>query len=300
MAVEMEGYRLDKSMEKDMEAEGLDEEFHGRHPMDDLLRTERLPHIWCPGCGLGTSLTCFLSALRKSELDLKKTTVVSGIGCTGRVAGYVKLDSFHTTHGRAIPFATGLRLGNPDLKVVVFSGDGDLVTIGGNHFIHAARRNIDMTVICVNNFNYGMTGGQVGATTPVGGITTTSPYGNYEYPFNVSALAASSGAVYVARWTVLHARRLERSMKEALLKPGFSLIEVISPCPTGFGRRHKQREGLDTLRYYREYGVIDHDADLHEATIELGGPLIEGNFVDIDKPTFMQHRAQWLSQALEG
>jgi 2-oxoglutarate ferredoxin oxidoreductase subunit beta len=210
------------------------------------------------------------------------------------------MDSFHTTHGRAIPFATGLKLGKPELKVVVFSGDGDLVTIGGNHFIHAARRNIDMTVICVNNFNYGMTGGQAGATTPVGGITTTSPYGNYEYPFNVSALAASSGAVYVARWSVLHARRLERSMKEALLKPGFSLVEAISPCPTGFGRRHKQREGLDTLRYYREHGVIDHEAVLHEATIELGGKLVEGNFVNIEKPTFLQQRERWLREHLEG
>jgi 2-oxoglutarate ferredoxin oxidoreductase subunit beta len=300
MAGDEQGYSLHRLMEKDVEAEGLDEKIHGRHPMDDLLRTERLPHIWCPGCGLGTALTCFLSALRKSELDLDKVVVVSGIGCTGRVAGYVKLDSFHTTHGRAIPFATGLKLGKPELKVVVFSGDGDLVTIGGNHFIHAARRNIDITVICVNNFNYGMTGGQAGATTPVGGITTTSPYGNYEYPFNVSALAASSGAVYVARWSVLHARRLERSMKTALLKPGFSLVEVISPCPTGFGRRHRQREGLDTLRYYREQGVINHKATLHEATIELGGKLVEGNFVNLDKPTFMQQRERWLREHLEG
>ncbi|MGD1996611.1 MAG: thiamine pyrophosphate-dependent enzyme [Anaerolineae bacterium] len=266
--------------------------------MDSLLRTERLPHIWCPGCGLGTALTCFLSALCKSALDLDKVAVVSGIGCTGRVAGYVKLDSFHTTHGRAIPFATGLKLGNPELKVVVFSGDGDLVTIGGNHFIHAARRNIDMTVICVNNFNYGMTGGQVGATTPIGGITTTSPYGNYEYPFNVSTLAAASGAVYVARWTVLHARRLERSMTEALLKPGFSLVEVISPCPIGFGRRHKQRRGLDTLHYYHEHGVIQHDVDLSKTDIALGGELVEGNFVNIDKPTFSEQRTQRLQQAL--
>jgi 2-oxoglutarate ferredoxin oxidoreductase subunit beta len=276
----------------------LDEKIHGHHPMDDLLRTDRLPHIWCPGCGLGTALTCFLSALRKSGLDLDKVSVVSGIGCTGRVAGYVRLDSFHTTHGRAIPFATGLKLANPELKVVVFSGDGDLVTIGGNHFIHAARRNMDITVVCVNNFNYGMTGGQAGATTPIGGITTTSPYGNYEYPFNVSALAAASGAVYVARWTVLHARRLERSMTEALLKPGFSLVEIISPCPTGFGRRHKQRQGLDTLRYYHEYGVIRHGADLGETDIGLGGALVEGKFVDVCKPTFLEQRARRLEQVL--
>jgi 2-oxoglutarate/2-oxoacid ferredoxin oxidoreductase subunit beta len=299
MGLEMEGYRLDKSLETHAEAEGLVQEIHGHHPMDDLLRTDRLPHIWCPGCGLGTALTCFLSALRKSELDLDKVAVVSGIGCTGRVAGYVWLDSFHTTHGRAIPFATGLKLGNPELQVVVFSGDGDLVTIGGNHFIHAARRNIDITVICVNNFNYGMTGGQAGATTPVGGYTSTSPYGNYEYPFNVSALAAASGAVYVARWTVLHARRLERTMTEALLKPGFSLVEVISPCPTGFGRRHKQREGLDTMRFYHEHGVIQHGADPREADIGLSGALVEGKFVDVDKPTFLEQRTRRLEQVLK-
>ena len=298
MMLKMNGYRLDKTLETHVEAEGLKEEVYGRHPMDDLLRTDRLPHIWCPGCGLGTALTCFLSALRKSGLDLDKVSVVSGIGCTGRVAGYVRLDSFHTTHGRAIPFATGLKLANPELKAVVFSGDGDLVTIGGNHFIHAARRNMDLTVICVNNFNYGMTGGQAGATTPIGGITTTSPYGNYEYPFNVSSLAAASGAVYVARWTVLHARRLERSMVEALLKPGFSLVEVISPCPTGFGRRHKQRQGLDTLRLYHERGVIHHGAKVHETDIGLTGALVEGKFVDIDKPTFLEQRARRLEQVL--
>ncbi|MBE9473122.1 MAG: 2-oxoacid:ferredoxin oxidoreductase subunit beta, partial [Chloroflexi bacterium] len=137
-----------------------------QHPMDELLRTERLPHIWCPGCGIGTALSCFVSALTRSGLDLDKVAIVSGIGCTGRVAGYLRLDGFHTTHGRAIPFATGLKLANPELKVVVFSGDGDLVAIGGNHLIHAARRNMDLTVVCVNNFNYGMTGGQMGPTTP--------------------------------------------------------------------------------------------------------------------------------------
>jgi 2-oxoglutarate ferredoxin oxidoreductase subunit beta len=295
----MEGYRLDKTLEQHVEAEGLTEDIHGLHPMDDLLRTDRLPHIWCPGCGLGTALTCFLSALRKSELDLDKVAVVSGIGCTGRVAGYVRLDSFHTTHGRPIPFATGLKLGNPDLKVVVFSGDGDLVTIGGNHFIHAARRNMDITVICVNNFNYGMTGGQAGATTPIGGITTTSPYGNYEYPFNVSALAAASGAVYVARWTVLHARRLERAMLAALLKPGFSMVEAIAPCPTGFGRRHRQREGLDTMRYYHEHGAIRHGADPRETDIGLTGVIVEGTFVDVDKPTFLEQRSRRLEQVFD-
>ena len=257
------------------------------HPVDYLLREDRLPHIWCSGCGIGVVLTCFIKALQKSGLDLDKVAVVSGIGCTGRVAGYVKLDSFHTTHGRAIPFATGLKLANPELKVVVFSGDGDLIAIGGNHLIHAARRNVDMTIICVNNFNYGMTGGQVGPTTPVGAMTSTSPYGCFEHPFNLPYLAAASGAVYVARWTALHVRRLEKSILEALHKRGFSFVETISPCPTLYGRWNKQRTGLDQMHYYHDQGVIRHGIDPREADIELGGKIIEGVFVDIEKPTFL-------------
>ena len=169
----------------------------GLHPMDELLRGERLPHIWCQGCGLGTALTTFIAALQwleeNRDWDLDKVAVVSGIGCTGRIAGYIRLDSFHTTHGRAVPFATGLYLSNPELKVVVFSGDGDLIAIGGNHFIHAARRNLNLTIICVNNFNYAMTGGQLAPTTPEDAYSSTSPYGNYEHPFNLPLLAASCG-----------------------------------------------------------------------------------------------------------
>jgi 2-oxoglutarate ferredoxin oxidoreductase subunit beta len=257
-----------------------------QHPLDELLRQDRLPHIWCPGCGLGTSLTCFVSALRKSGLDLDKTVVVSGIGCTGRVAGYVRLDSFHTTHGRAIPFATGLKLGNPDLKVIVFSGDGDLAGIGGNHLIHAARRNVDITVVCVNNFNYGMTGGQLGPTTPMTARTSTSPRGNLEHPFNLPYLAAGSGAVYVARWTVLHVRRLEKAIQEALMKKGFSFVEVISPCPTLYGRWNRLRDGLANMRYYAERSRIQHGADPADVDIDLGGEIVVGKFVDIEKPVW--------------
>lgn len=256
------------------------------HPLDKYLRSDRIPHIWCPGCGLGTVLNCFLHALEESNIDLKKLAIVSGIGCTGRVAGYINVDSYHTTHGRAIPFATGLKLANPKLKVVVFSGDGDLFAIGGNHFIHAARRNIDMTVICVNNYNYGMTGGQLGPTTPLNAKTTTTPYGNIEHPFNLCHVAAASGAVYVARWTALHVRRLKDSMKEALNKKGFSFIEVIASCPTTYGRRNQMPTGLDTMKYYREKSVIKHGIDPSEADIEMGGDIVVGKFVDIEKPTF--------------
>jgi len=253
------------------------------HPLDTYLRVDRLPHIWCPGCGLGTALSCFIRGLLKSGLDLDKVAVVSGIGCAGRVAGYIKLDSFHTTHGRAIPFATGLKLANPELEVVVFSGDGDLAAIGGNHLIHAGRRNLDMTVICVNNFNYGMTGGQLGPTTPLGARTTTSRLGNIENPFNISYLAAASGAVYVARWTTAQVRELERAITEALLKKGFSFVEVISPCPIYYGRMNRQSTGLEQMRYYRN-SIVRHGTDPSEVGIDLDGQIIVGKFVDIDRP----------------
>ncbi len=259
-----------------------------QHPMDRLLRKDRLPHIWCSGCGLGTALNCFLGALIQSELDPNQVAVVSGIGCTGRVAGYVATDSFHTTHGRAIPFATGLKLANPRLKVVVFSGDGDLIAIGGNHFIHAARRNMDLTVICVNNFIYGMTGGQLAPTTPTGARTSTSPTGNRDHPFNLAYLAAASGAAYVARWTTLHVRRLQRAISEALLKPGFSFVEVISPCPTLYGRWNKQKSGLEQMAYYKEHSVIRHGADPRQADIGLTGEIVVGKFVDIHKPSYLE------------
>jgi 2-oxoglutarate ferredoxin oxidoreductase subunit beta len=259
-----------------------------QHPMDRFLRQDRLPHIWCSGCGLGTALNCFLGALIKSKLDPDKVAVVSGIGCSGRAAGYVNMDSFHTTHGRAIPFATGLKLANPALKVVVFSGDGDLIAIGGNHFIHAARRNMDLTVICVNNFIYGMTGGQLAPTTPTTARTSTSPTGNRDHPFNLAYLAAASGAAYVARWTTLHVRRLERALTEALLKPGFSFVEIISPCPTLYGRLNKQRSGLDQMQYYKDSSVILHGADPRQADIALNGQIVVGKFVDLDKPSYLE------------
>lgn len=263
------------------------------------LRQDRLPHIWCAGCGIGPTLGCFLRAIDRSEINPENITVVSGIGCSGRVAGYVKLDSFHTTHGRAIPFATGLKLANPELKVVIFSGDGDLVAIGGNHLIHAARRNIDMTVICVNNFNYGMTGGQVGPTAPFEARTTTTPYGNFESPFNLPYLVSASGASYVARWTVLHIRQLEKTIVEAMVKPGFSFVEVIGPCPPVYGRLNKEPKGLDSLRYYQEKSVIRNGADPKDAAIELNGPIVVGKFVDREYPTLCDRLQQVSIKARE-
>lgn len=263
------------------------------------LRLDRLPHIWCPGCGIGPALGCFIRAIDRANIDPDKIALVSGIGCSGRVAGYVKVDSFHTTHGRAIPFATGLSLGNPQLNVVVFSGDGDLVAIGGNHLIHAARRNIDMTVICINNFNYGMTGGQVGPTSPLETRTTTTPYGNFEPPFNLPYLVSASGASYVARWTVLHVRELEKAIAEAMTKPGFTFIEVISPCPPVYGIMNKQPEGLDSMHYYQEKSVIRNGADPKDADIGLNGPIVVGKFVDIEHPTLWDRLRQVSRKAQE-
>jgi 2-oxoglutarate ferredoxin oxidoreductase subunit beta len=258
-----------------------------QHPMEKLLRMDRIPHIWCPTCGLGTTVTALATALEQLQVDLNNVAVVSGIGCTGRVAGYMKLDSFHTTHGRPIPFALGLHVARPDMKVIVFSGDGDLVSIGGNHLIHTARRNVDITVICVNNFIYAMTGGQVAPTTPITAKSATSPYGNYEHPFNLPLLAASSGAVYVARWTALHIRRLTKSIKEAITKRGFSFVEVIAPCSTLYARLNKLGSGLDLMKFYHDNSVIKHGADLREVDIDYQTKIAVGKFVDIDKPTYI-------------
>jgi 2-oxoglutarate ferredoxin oxidoreductase subunit beta len=269
------------------------------HPMEALLRMDRIPHIWCPTCGIGTAVTAFAEALKKIDYPLEKVCVVSGIGCSGRIAGYIKLDSFHSTHGRAIPFATGLKLANPELKVVVFSGDGDLAGIGGNHLIHAARRNMDIAVFCVNNFIYAMTGGQVAATTPLTATTSTTPYGNFEQPFNLPHLAASCGAVYVARWTALHVRRLARSMAEAMNKKGFSFIEIVCPCSTIYARRNKLGTGLDLMKFYHDNSVIKHGADTRELDIEYQKRIIVGKFIDRERPTFLDAYNDWLKQRLK-
>jgi 2-oxoglutarate ferredoxin oxidoreductase subunit beta len=258
------------------------------HPMDNFMRMDRMPHIWCPSCGIGVSVNCFAKALEKCKIPLDNMAVVSGIGCSGRVAGYVKVDSFHTTHGRAIPFATGLKLANPKLKVVVFSGDGDIIAIGGNHFINAARRNIDIVVICINNFNYAMTGGQVASTTPEGAILPTSPFGNFETPFNLPFLAESVGAVYVARWTSLHIYNQTQSMVEALNKPGFSFIEIVAPCPTIYERQQRFGDGLDRLRWYCDNSEIRNDAKTKDVDIRLRNRIIVGKFVDIERPTYIE------------
>ncbi len=257
-----------------------------RHPLEHLLRVDRLPHIWCATCGIGTVVKCFAEAVDRSGIPYDNFAIVSGIGCTGRVAGYVKLDSYHTTHGRPVPFATGLKLANRKLKVVVFSGDGDLAAIGGNHLIHAARRNMDIMVVCVNNFIYGMTGGQVAPTTPMTANTSTTPWGAYEPPFNLPQLLEACGACYIARWTALHVRRLTKSFTEALQKPGFSFVEVIAPCSTLYARRNRLGTGYDLMKFYHDNSMIRHGADPRGIDIGFQTKITVGKFVDRDRPTW--------------
>jgi len=257
------------------------------NPVNPYLRMDRMPSIWCPGCGIGTSVNCFARALTQAKLDLQKTAVVSGIGCTGRVSGYMAVDSFHTTHGRALAFATGMKLANPELNVIVYSGEGDLIAIGGNHFIHAARRNLDVLCICVNNFTYGMTGGQVSPTSPGTARFTTAPYGQAEEPFNLPYLADSCGAVYVARWTTFHVRELTKSMRDAMKKKGFRFIEVISPCPTLYQRRNRLGDGLDAMKFYKDKSVKKNGADTRDLRIDFQSEITVGTFVDRERPTLL-------------
>jgi 2-oxoglutarate ferredoxin oxidoreductase subunit beta len=262
------------------------------HPIDKLLRADRLPHILCPGCGIGTVIHGYAHAIAASGIDEDRHVCVSGIGCSGRAAGYVNVDSYHATHGRALPFALGIAVHNPELNVTVISGDGDLTAIGGNHLIHSARRNVNLNVICINNFNYGMTGGQVGPTTPLGARGTTAPEGAVEYPFNLPFLAKATGAVFVARWTILHVREFQDAVLRSMQKPGFCFIEVLAPCPTSFGKSNKIGDGLHEVEIYRQRCRIENGAqDLEDLDIDLldeNKAITVGNFVDIERKAYME------------
>jgi 2-oxoglutarate ferredoxin oxidoreductase subunit beta len=260
------------------------------HINDDMVRSERLPNIWCPGCGIGIVVGAYVRAIQKSAIPRGRQVSVSGIGCTGRVSGYLNLDSYHTTHGRAIAFATGMSVVRPDLEITVIAGDGDLGVIGGNHLIHAARRNVDLNVIMVNNFNYGMTGGQHGGTTPLGAKTHTSPYGNVETPFNIPALVAAAGASFVARWTAMHVRQVSAAISRMMEVKGFAFMEVLSPCPPTFGEFNRFPHALDMMKYFRDKSVVDNNADLSkiDVTARPEDEVVVGNFVDRRRPTYQE------------
>ena len=249
------------------------------------LKDGCLPHMWCAGCGIGTMMGALLRAFEELGFEAKDTVVVTGIGCTGKLDDYLVTNALHTTHGRALAFATGIKAFNPRLKVVVVMGDGDGVTIGGNHFIHAARRNMDLTAIVLNNMNYGMTGGQASGATPGMSITSTTRYGNPERGFDICALAEAAGANFVARATTFHGWDLQESIRLALTKNGFSLVEVMSPCPTQFARRNEMNEPAAMLLALRDNAMpIEQYRNLPAQ--ERGNCFATGTLVDRDEASF--------------
>ncbi len=253
----------------------------------DYLRQDKMPHIWCDGCGNGIILKSILRVIDKLGWKKDDIALVSGIGCSSRTPGYVDFNTLHTTHGRALAFATGIKIAKPKLHVIVVSGDGDATAIGGNHFIHAARRNIDITMIIFNNFIYGMTGGQVSPTTPTEKMASTTPYGNPDAPFDISRLAQSAGAVYVARTTVYHVGKMDRYIEQAMCKTGFSVVEVLTPCPTSYGRRNKEGRGVDMLMY-QKHNAVDLERARKMTPADLSGKLITGVFVDKEQDSYLQ------------
>ena len=255
------------------------------NPLMKYLRRDRLPTIFCAGCGNGIVMNAFFKGIEMAEIDFENLMLVSGIGCSSRIPGYIYCDSLHTTHGRPISFATGVKLANPEHDVVVFSGDGDAAAIGGNHLIHGARRNINITVICVNNSIYGMTGGQISPTSPRGSYGTTAPYGALERPFNLSDLVTAAGATYVARWTTAHPIQLSNAIKKGLQNKGFSFIEAVSQCPTYYGRKNKMRTPIEMMQWMKESSILKNKADKLEES-ELEGKIIVGEFQNKVEPEF--------------
>ena len=256
------------------------------NPLRKYIRNGKLPHFFCPGCGCGQVLNYFLKAVDDLQLDFKKIITIGGVGCTARIPIYLNTDSLHGVHGRTLAWATGIKLYQPDLKVVIFAGDGDLLSIGGNHFLHAARRNLDVTVILVNNFNFAMTGGQVAPTTLLNTITMTTPFGSKEKPFDISKLAICAGATYVARWSTAKPIQTVKSIKKALQHEGFSLVEILSQCPTNFGR-YALRTGdpQKVLEWIEEKSITKTKAEKLSED-ELKDKFVLGEFIDKKEPVF--------------
>ena len=256
------------------------------HRLLRYLRQEVLPTTFCVGCGGGTVLNAFAHAIDEMRIDPREIVCVTGIGCSSWIPSpYFLCDTLHTTHGRAIAFACGVKVIRPDMKVIIIAGDGDLAGIGGNHLIHAARRNLDLSVFLVNNFIYGMTGGQVSPTTPLGTRTTTTPYLNLEHPFKIADLVAAAGGSYVARWTTYHAFQLMESMQNAIHKKGFSFVEIISQCPVSYGKMTGTSDPVALLEQLRDASIhIDDTEGMSEE--ELEGKFVVGKLVERKQAEF--------------
>jgi 2-oxoglutarate ferredoxin oxidoreductase subunit beta len=252
-----------------------------------LRHEKKFPHVWCPGCGNGIALGALIRAIDRTGFTKDEIVLVSGIGCSGRISVYVDFNTLHTTHGRALTFATGVKLANPKLQVIVVMGDGDATAIGGNHFIHAARRNLNLTAIIINNNIYGMTGGQYSPTTPYAARTTTSLYGHIEHPFSIAELAVTAGAAMVGRGTVYHANLLDQLMEAAILKRGFAVVEVISHCHTQFGLKNKLGGPVEMMRRQKEMAVRVDKAKTMTPE-ELEGRITIGTLVDRELPIYTQ------------
>jgi len=250
-----------------------------------LRHDKKFPHVWCPGCGIGIMLGALIRAIDRVGYEKDEIVLVSGIGCSGRLPVYVDFNTLHTTHGRALTFATGVKLAKPSLKVIVIMGDGDAVAIGGNHFIHSARRNIDVTSIILNNSVYGMTGGQYSPTTPYGMRSSTTVYSNIEQSFKISELAVTAGAVFVGRGTVYHAKLLDSLIEKAILKEGFSVVEVIAHCHTQYGRQNRLGTAVEMMEWQRDHAVnVEKAATMKSG--ELQDKIVIGVLVDKELPVY--------------
>lgn len=267
-----------------------------RKELEKYFRADKLPHIWCPGCGNGIIMGAVVRAIDNLKLNQDKICIVSGIGCSSRATGYLNFNTLHTTHGRALAFATGIKMANPDLKVIVLTGDGDCSAIGGNHFIHAARRNIDITTIVFNNNIYGMTSGQYSPMTPKGAYATTAPYGNIDRSFDLCKLAQAAGATYVARGTVYHVPQLIKLIEKALNHDGFSVIDAVAICPTYFGRKNKMGSPVAMMENIRDLSVTVKTA-AKLSSQELSGKIVIGEFYEESAPEYTKEYAKVIEKA---
>ncbi|MBI5602262.1 MAG: 2-oxoacid:ferredoxin oxidoreductase subunit beta [Deltaproteobacteria bacterium] len=261
-----------------------------------LRHDKKFPHVWCPGCGNGIVLGALIRAIDHLEYSKDEIVLVSGIGCSGRMSVYVDFNTLHTTHGRALTFATGIKMAKPDLKVIVIMGDGDALAIGGNHFIHAARRNINLTALIINNSIFGMTGGQHSPATPYGKMATTTALYNIEPAFNIAELAVTAGAVFVARGTAYHADLLHKLIEKALHKNGFSLLEIITQCPTFYGRKNRMGTAVEMMEWQRDSAVpVEKWEGLSPE--EREGKFSIGVLMDKEAPGFLEEYEKVKAQA---
>jgi 2-oxoglutarate ferredoxin oxidoreductase subunit beta len=269
--------------------------------LQKLRKNKKFPTIWCSGCGIGVVMGALIRAIDHLGLKNDDVALVAGIGCTARMPVYMDFNTLHTTHGRALAFATGLKIARPDMKVIAIMGDGDALAIGGNHFIHAARRNLGITALVVNNAIYGMTGGQYSPTTPLGGRATTAPYGNIEPPFPICELAITAGATYVARSTVYHALELDKFLAEAIAKDGFSVVEAVSYCHTTYGRLNKLGTAADMMRALKDDSISKTAYDaLTPEQKTTNTKIVRGKFMDIDRPQYTASYANLVTRVQTG